>query len=433
MAKLPPQFEIDIEKLSVRGEGTGRFGTRPVSVAGAFPGERALVRPQAVRKTGSRGALLKIIKPRADRREPREAHYLSCSPWSVLPENVQREYKKMLAERVFRLEAAEVPLGGPETVIAAGPEWGYRNKMEFSFGTDEEGRISLGFHERGRRKALDLFDECALAHPRISEAARTVVAALREQKANERTVKSLVIRYSYKEDACVAVLYVTDEAFAVCDVPQAVLKGWKIVFSNPLSPASVITRELYRRGSDELEETIGGKTVAYGSESFFQVNPPAFDELLRYVRESIAPNDRLIDLYAGVGTIGIALADTFTEIIAVERDAAAVRIAHRNAERNGVRRFSAYESETERYDLENVITRDDTVVIDPPRTGMLPKAVKGILAAEPKEFIYISCNPATQARDYAVLKEKYEACSWCLFDLYPQTPHVESVLILRRK
>ena len=433
MAKLPPQFEIDIEKLSVRGEGTGRYGTRPVSVAGAFPGERALVRPQAVRKTGSRGALLEIVKPRADRREPREPHYLSCSPWSVLPEPLQREYKKMLAERVFRLESAEVPLGGPEDVIAAGPEWEYRNKMEFSFGTDDEGRISLGFHERGRRKALDLFDECVLAHPRISEVARLVVHALRERNAGEKAVKSLVVRYSYKEDRCVAVLYVTDENFELFDVRTEALKGWKIVLSNPLSPASVITRELYRTGTDELEERIGDVDVFYGSESFFQINPPAFDELLRYVSESISANDRLIDLYAGVGTIGIALARKFHEIVDVERDASAVRVAHTNAARNGVMRFNAYAGETERYDLANIIRPEDSVVIDPPRTGMLPKAVKAILEIVPKEFIYISCNPATQARDYAALKERYEACSWCLFDLYPQTPHVESVLILRRR
>jgi tRNA/tmRNA/rRNA uracil-C5-methylase (TrmA/RlmC/RlmD family) len=203
--------------------------------------------------------------------------------------------------------------------------------------------------------------------------------------------------------------------------------------AQPITPATKTTEVLFKKGNDFIEEEISGVNLKYYYDSFFQINPSAFESIIKYLKENIRDNKVLVDLYSGVGTIGFCLHKKFKEIHMVEFDKKASDISLENAKLNNIKNVQSYGGETEKQDLMQFLTSNDTLVVDPPRSGMHPKAIKQIIDIVPKNFIYISCNPFTQLRDMKEFSQKYRIMNWRLFDLYPQTPLLESVLILIKK
>lgn len=432
MSKLDKEFEVVIDRMHHTGEGVGRYKNRSIFVFGAMVGERALVRPIKVSRGKAKAQVLKILESVSDRQKEKEDHYLSCSPWQIIAYPKQLDYKVEIVKKLFANEAGLVP-NGALAIVGSKEEWHYRNKMEFSFVKKENNNLSLAFHVRGRRYDCYELDECVLASDKINEVASAVVVALNERRIDLGQLKNLVLRYSQAEDKCLAVLYVKDENFTVFDLSIDDLVGWQIIYSDPQSPATVITKVLHQQGRDYLEEQIDNLKLRFRHSNFFQINPPLFGELLRFVKANIKRGGDLIDLYAGVGTIGLVLAQQFNNIISVELDDEAVKIAQENIVLNNLENITLHSGASEKQDLNGIFSLAKTLVVDPPRSGLHPKVTKAILKSKIKQFIYISCNPLTQAKDLLLLKEKYKIKHWRLFDLYPQTPHVESVLILRRK
>jgi 23S rRNA (uracil1939-C5)-methyltransferase len=430
--KLPPRFAVKIEKLIFSGEGIGRYENRPVFVMGALPGETVLVRPLKKNRHGIKAAIIEITEPAPGRRPAREGHYLSCSPWQVIPEETQRRYKRDAVIDLFARASGAKPAIDPEIVASEKP-WHYRNKMEFSFFAGKNGDLSLAFHQRGRWGEYCALEDCALAHERINEVARNIIEVLRARGVKTAALKNLVLRYSYFEDKCLAALFVVDRDFKIFDLEIPDLAGTKIIYSDPRTPAAVATAVLHEQGRDCLTEEILGIKLKYHTDSFFQINPPAFADLLRYIRGYVAASDCLVDLYSGVGTIGYCLSDVFARVVSVESDLPAVAAARDNLLTNKLENVILLEGAAEKQDLPALLAAAGTIIVDPPRSGLHPRVIREILRAVPEQFIYVSCNPATQARDFALLKEKYRIRHWRLFDLYPQTPHVESVIIAERK
>lgn len=414
------------------GEGVGRSKNRSIFVFGALLGERVLVRPLKVSRGKAKAAVLKILEVSPDRRPEKEDHYLSCSPWQIINYDKQLEYKVDIAKKLFQNEANLVP----DENVAITPsknEWHYRNKMEFSFVKRESGELTLGFHVRGRRYDCYDLNECVLASDKLNAVARGILSILNERKVDIMQLKNLVLRYSFSEDKCLAVLYVKDETFQTFDINVSDALGWQIVYSDPLSPATVITKILHAQGRDYLEEGIDYLKLRYRHSNFFQINPMIFGDLLNYVKDNIKPGGDLIDLYSGVGTIGMFLSRQFNKIISVELDDEAVKIAEENIALNNLENVILHSGASEKQDLRSIFAMAKTLVVDPPRSGLHPKVTKAILSSNIKQFVYISCNPLTQAKDFKLLQKKYKPRSWRLFDLYPQTPHMESVIIMRRK
>jgi len=430
--KLPPQFEVKIEKLSFDGEGVGHYNKRAVFVYGALPGETILARPLKKRRNEIRAELLKVLKPADARREALEDHFSACSPWQIIPEERQLKHKQELVEQMFSRLAGKLPQKHPG-IVAGDRVWHYRNKMEFSFTEKDHAELSLALHKRGSRYECWPLASCAIAHERINECAGELVRVLAEKGVKREQLKYLLVRYSYFEDKCLAALFVADKSFPVFGVNIASLAGWRIVYSDPRTPATVVTKVLCEEGRDFLAEEILGLKLKYYFDGFFQTNPPAFVGLLRYLKDNITPGGRLVDLYAGVGTIGFFLADSFKEVTSLEFDARAAEAARFNLSANKVVNAAVVSGAAEKQDLAGLLSGAGTLIVDPPRTGLHPKVIRAILRSAPEQFIYVSCNPQTQARDFAVLKEKYRARHWRLFDLYPQTPHSESVVIMERK
>ncbi len=412
---------VIIEKLVHGGQGlaTSEEG-RKIFVWGALPGETVNVRVIKKKRSYSEAIAEEIIQASPERIEPRESNYLATSPWQIINFDVENDYKKRIVEELFT--QAHVPI--PDfSMTTAGPEWHYRNKMEYSFWGDDDG-LHLALHNRGSHlKTIVQGSELALEA--LDQGANAVLTQLQKISPRAGDLKTIIVRCSQKGDV-VASLFTKREDFHHIELPEGI-KGLRVYYSNPKSPASVPTKLLYELGDATLTDELLGRQFTYDSDSFFQVNIPAFEAALSRIKEH-GQADTLVDMYAGVGSIGLSVAASKVQL--VEADAATAAMARTNAESDSVD-AEVIEAPTEK--VLDYIPSDETVIFDPPRAGLHDKVVKRTLEAKPPKVIYLSCNPATQARDLALLQEAYEITYFEGFNFFPHTPHIETLAVLVRK
>ncbi len=428
---LSERLVVKIEKLVFGGEGLGYFNGRPVFVFGALPGEEVEVAPVKVRKKYIKAKLVKVLQAAAERIEPKESHYLSCSPWQVIPYEKQLKYKVDLTKENWRYLTGSLPQTEVE-IVPSQNIWHYRNKMEFSLINDDQGKLSYAWHERYLYNSWVKVSGCKLAAKQINSCAQQILQQL-QGKFELEQIKNVLLRYSFYEDKCLGVLFVKDKNVPLISVQAEGLIGWKIVYSNPLSPAAVVSEVLLEEGRGFLIEKVVNSLFQYSYHNFFQINPAAFSGLIEDLLPQVKPGKVGIDLYAGVGVIGQLLASKFSQITAVELDQTATTIAKQNAKLNRLDgKFVSLAGATEKQNLTQILLSAHTVILDPPRGGMHKRVISQLLEALPEQIIYVSCNPATQARDWQRLSSKYQVSYWRLYDFYPHTPHVESVLVMHR-
>lgn len=428
---FPLEFELHIKKMNTAGEGVGHYNGRKVSVFGVAPGDHIIATPLKVSRHKSKARLVKVCTPAKNRLTPKDEHYPSSSPWQVLPYDMQLELKQKSVQSFFGEKAQmcflEMPIQESLRTSA------YRNKMEYGFTLNPDGEISPGLKLRYRWRDMYPITDARIVPARMNEVTQHITQALRDSNCEIEDLKSLVIRYSFKEGICIAGLFVTRADFPDIHITHPQLKGFHIVYSDPISPASNISKELYSYGQTLLTEEISGKIVQFHWNGFFQQNIKTFNTLIECIRTHITSTQRLVDLYSGVGTLGISLADLFHEVLAIEYNNDAAEIAVDNARNNNVNTYNSLSGEVEHHKIDSIITKDDTVVVDPPRSGLHKNAIRMLLSAAPQSIVYVSCNPKTQAIDIQKLKEKYIITHIQLFDIYPQTPHVESVVFLQAR
>jgi 23S rRNA (uracil1939-C5)-methyltransferase len=421
-------LEIEFDRMMASGMAAGhpRHGSgQEVLAWGVLPGEGARVAP-VVRQKGRRICRAEeILRPSPERIAPREEHYLSCSPWQVMDYPAQARWKRRILQELF----SGIPLKRFEE---ADPIWGYRNKLEFSF-TEQGGRLRLAFHERSNSfRKLALPEGCLLGTAAMNAAALEITGWLAERGIGAGALKSLVARGSHATGEVILALYVMDERFPQLDFTLERSSGIAIAFSDPLSPASVVTRMLAQTGRQDLTERVAGLDLAYPIDGFFQNHVPAFERAIAEMRLNAPATEKLAELYSGVGSIGLALADRAAQIVAVESNAKAVEYAERNRRRIGAANYHPLAARVETV-AEEVLTGADVVVLDPPRAGLPPKLVGTLLRMKPARIVYLSCNPAMQARDIAQLEAGFRPVTLVGFDFYPQTPHIESLVVLDRR
>ena len=423
---------MEIEKYNIYGQGIGRFQNRQIRVWGAVPGDILKVKPLKKKRGVAEAEIVEILEPSTDRRQVKGNVHISSAPWLPLKNDKQARYKKDLVMKAFVDIAGLLPTGMLE-LDQSPRQYNYRNKMDYSFALNDDGQISLAFHKRMRHNQYYTLAQSEIAHERINECSEFIVTEIRKRNFDIKALKYLLIRYSYHEDRCIAALYVTDPAFPKFLLSHPLLKGWKVIYSDSSSPTTVNTRPLLETGEHSLVEQVRDLKLEYNFASFFQINPPSFMHVLRHVLRHVPQTKRLVDLYAGVGTFGLSLVGMFDEVVLAESDPLATRSAKENIKNNNIKNAQVYTGESEKLVLKEFINRKDTLLVDPPRSGLHPKALKQILEIRPKFFIYVSCNPLTQARDFKIIRKYYKVEHWKLFDLYPQTPHCESVIIVKRK
>lgn len=415
-------IEVQIEKLVHGGQGLGVLPDgRKVFVWGALPGEKALVRVIKGKRSYAEAIAEEIVERSPLRVEPRESNYLATSPWQIIPLEAENDYKKRIVEELFVQSHVTLP---EFCLTAAGDEWHYRNKMEYSFWGDDAG-LHLALHNRGsHRKTIVQGSELAL--PAIDTAARAVLAELQGHDVRASDLKTIIVRCS-QDGRAVASLFVKPESFVELQLPAHV-QGLRVYHSNPKSPASVATALLQEAGDCQLHDTLLGKSFTYDVDSFFQVNLPIFEVALQRIKDYCRDDEAIVDMYSGVGSIGLSVAAKAVELI--ELDPATVAMARINAQASGLA-TEVIESSTEK--VLQYIVSDKPVLFDPPRAGLHDKVVARTLEARPPQLIYLSCNPATHARDITALQEAYTITYFEAFNFFPHTPHIETLAVMERK
>ena len=427
--KKYPVVETKLDKIVGGGQALGLYvDDRKLFVWGGLPGE--LVKVQVTKKRSKlvEGRVVEVIEPSQERTEPRDqASYMSTSPWQIMKPEAETHYKAALIEEAFELH--DIVLPNPIEVYTDERRFEYRNKVEFSwFWDNDANRLELAFFVRGSKGKIPV-EGTSLAHPAINKLALSVRDILRTKDLEARPFKTLLIRCDQRGN-CVWQLYVTDESIEIPEEEASKLPaaGGEIIYSEPRSPASVITKRLQRFGDPTLKDDIHGVSFSYAAESFFQVNLPVYEAALADMQDWASDYENIVDMYSGVGTIGLTIGGKSPTL--VELNEHAVREMKQNISRLKIN-ATAVQASSES-SLEH-ITSNALIILDPPRAGLHTSVVKRLLETSPKRIIYLSCNPVTQARDVALLAEIYGIRWHRGYNFFPCTPHIEHLVILDLK
>lgn len=429
--------EVKLDKIVGGGQTLGTLeGGRKIFVWGGLPGEKVSVQMTKKKSNLAEGVVIEVHEPSDERVIPKdELSYLSTSPWQIMNFKAEEHYKSALIEEAFELH--DIVLPNKIETYTDGKEFGYRNKIEFSWYWDKEAdQLDLAFYRRGTHGKIQV-EGTSLANDNINKAAIAMRDLLRT-KPDLRAfmLKTLLARCDAKGNVALQ-LYVKDQAFVQLTGPELEglkengnITGFEMIFSNPKSPASVITERLQKWGEITLTDTILDVPFTYAVEGFFQINIPVYEQALRDMKEWVSANKPTVDLYSGVGTIGLTIGGE--NVTMVEINEHAVREMKRNItalDREKAVQAILAPSETA---LEH-IKSDSTIIVDPPRAGLHTDVIGKLLEASPERIIYLSCNPVTQARDVALLAEKYGVKHHMGYNFFPRTPHIEHLVILDLK
>ena len=423
-----------MEKIVGGGQAIGTLDDgRKAFVWGGLPKELITIRVTKKKSHFVEGVVTEIIEKSPERITPRDENsYLSTSPWQIMPMSSEQFQKISLIEEAFSLHNITLP--EQIKVFSDGVEFNYRNKVEFSwFGDTTENStketLDLAFFKRGGKGKV-IVDGTSLAHPSINKLAIEIRDLLRTKPIVARQLKTLLIRSDQQGNA-VWQLYVKDKIENLISDDEAKLlsaAGGEIIYSNPKSPASRITERLNKFGDTTLSDTILGVAFNYACEGFFQVNIPVYEKALNDMKEWIDCNKKMptLDLYSGVGTIGLTIGGD--DVTLVEINEHAVAEMQRNIAKLNRPSAKAILAPSEK-SLE-CITGEQIVIVDPPRAGLHADVTNRLLETEPPRIIYLSCNPVTQARDVSLLQEKYKIVHHQGYNFFPRTPHIEHLVVL---
>lgn len=441
-------------RLTVRA---GQVSVRPIPVPYTIPGERVrVVLPKRWRRGKGREArLLEVVERHPARIEPRCVHFSRCGGcvWQHVDYQEQLAAKERSVKACF--EAAGLDADIVKPVLGMEEPWHYRNKMEFTF--SPEGR--LGLHAPGDFRTVIPLEACFIAGEEIVEAARTVAEwasafGLRgyDKQRHEGLLRHLMVRQSLATKELMVALFATETPDAVAEtVPEAVealkvrlrercpsLQSLLWIVNRGLADKTDVEEMFCLDGREFIWDELCGFRYRLKPQTFFQVNPVQAERLVAIALDQgqPQPDERMIDLFCGVGTFSLPFARRTKEVIGIEIVEASVEAARQNAADNGVTnaRFIAADA---RRGLDEVL-RDhpgvDLLLLDPPRSGAGGRVMRKIGRARPKRVVYVSCNPATLAEDCAVLLPfGYQLVEAQPVDMFPHTAHVECVALMVRK
>ncbi len=450
--KKNDEFVLKIEDLNVRGEGVGRHEGMTFFVKDALIGDLARVGVTKLKKTYGYARLIEIVEPSPDRVEPVCAFSRPCGGCQLqaLSYEKQLEWKQGLVENALgRIGGfSDIPM---EPIIGMTDPYHYRNKAQFPIGTDRDGRIITGFYA-GRSHRIVPNRDCALGVPTDRQVLDLVIDWMEhygipayDETTGEGLVRHVLIRSGFSTGEILVCLIGNGDglphAKELIQALAAVPGLTSISFHRNTRRDNVIlgdvTQVLWGRGF--ITDMIGDIRFQISPESFYQVNPVQTEAMYRLAADyaDLHGTETVWDLYCGIGTISLFLACGAKRVYGVERVPQAVRDARRNAAENGIANVEFFEGKAEEIfpagGKSGGRTRADVVVLDPPRKGCDQKLLQAILDAKPPRIVYVSCNPATLARDARLLCEG----EYCLTRVRPvdnfcQTTHVECVTLLRR-
>ena len=460
--ELPLLSGVEIVDVAAEGNSIARVDEMVVFIPFGAPGDIADVKIDRKKRSYAEGHIEKLTQPSAIRVEPRCEHFTMCGGcrWQHLPYEFQLKCKQKQVEDALQ-RIAKIPFPELTPILGSESIWEYRNKMEYTFsnkkwltfdqlrsGEEFPERRAAGFHISGAfDKVLDI-NKCHLQDD-LGNRLRLFIKRfgmdhdysfydLREQHGLLRT---LMIRISSTGEVMAVMVFGEDDAEKIETLLDAVAKEFPeitsllyVVNTKVNDTISDQTIHLYK-GKEFIEEEMEGLRFRVGPKSFYQTNSRQAYKLYSVAREfaRLTGEELVYDLYTGTGTIACFVARNARHVIGIEYVPEAIEDAKVNAGINKLDNTEFYAG-----DMKNVLTSDfiaahgrpDVMIVDPPRAGMHEDVIKVILDAAPRRIVYVSCNPATQARDLALLHEKYDIDAVQPVDMFPHTQHVENVVAL---
>lgn len=456
---------VKIEAVAAEGKSLAHVDGTVVFVEFAVPGDIVNVKVTKKKKNYMEGFILEIVKPSEDRLQPFCEHFGICGGcrWQPLPYDMQLKAKQQQVwDQLVRIGHLEIPDISP--ILPSDKTKYYRNKLEFTFSnkrwiynnedpdslTDEE-RLGLGFHVgKFFDKVLDI-KHCSL-QPEPSNEIRlfireyAVTHNLEFYNIRENTgfLRNIIIRNNQVGDVMLTVCFAYDDQDKIVPMLDAIaaefpqIKSLHYVINEKLNDSISDLDCILYKGEDAIWETMGKLKFKIGPKSFYQTNSEQAYKLYSVAKEfaALTGNEVVYDLYTGTGTIAQFISDKASKVIGIEYVKEAIEDARINAEANGITNCTFFDG-----DMKDILTADfikehgkpEVMIIDPPRAGMHPDVVKVIMEAAPERIVYVSCNPASQARDLAMMSPMYEITAVQPVDMFPHTMHVENVCALKLK
>ncbi|MBI4588519.1 MAG: 23S rRNA (uracil(1939)-C(5))-methyltransferase RlmD [Candidatus Rokubacteria bacterium] len=448
-------LSLTVDDLAFGGEGVGRADGYVVFVRGGLPGDRLRVRLTEARARYGRGVIEAVLEPSPDRVEAPCPYFGPCGGCRLqhLAYPAQLRLKaKQVADCLTRIAGVtEVPI---RPIIGAPELYGYRNKMEFTVAGAEPSSpraVVVGLHEADRYDVVLDIDRCLLQSEAMNELlaeARAFFAERKlpvyEQESGEGLLRFLVLREGKRTgEAMVNVVTSAPQVSELAPLAERlrrrVAQTASVILNVNPKKASVAVgvEEHLLAGRDHIREALGGLVFQISANSFFQTNTLQAERLFGLVEESteLTGTETVLDLYSGTGAITLLLARRCRWVYGIEVSPAAVDDAQRNAKANGIDNCTFLAGEV-RAVLPQLISRGiraEVAVADPPRAGFHPKALRGLLTLGPRRIVYVSCNPATLARDLGELARGGYRVEWVQpLDMFPHTPHIEAMARLQR-
>ncbi len=434
--KFGDSARLKITEVDKKGRGCGEINGRRACAYFTAPGEEI----EARLVSRKQGVLMlegeRLIQASPRRRQPPCPHAGRCGgcKWQQFDYAYQLELKRELLEKTL----AAAGLGGRVRELVPCPvEFHFRNRMDYCVGPKGE----VGLKEPGRWNAHVDLQTCLLLSPEAPEVLRIFKEYMKkhgvapwDNRHYTGYARYLVIREGRNTGERMIIIVTSEGELPAKAELVASLSGLATTIYHGINPLvtdlSIVSRLELLAGEPELREQVDGRVFLIPPNSFFQTNTVMAERLLGAVRGFLAPRRSrlLLDLYCGVGFLGISLAGQADKVIGVEIDEAAIDTARRNALANGLASAEFFAAKAESLIWEK--EAPDTVIVDPPRAGLHPKVAATLLERRPERLVYVSCDYGSFVRDWETLKTAYEITAMEALDLFPQTPHVELVSLL---
>lgn len=462
---LPLVEGLEITKVAAEGKSLARWNDLVVFIPFGAPGDIANVKIDRKKHSFAEGHIVELVKPSDIRTEPFCEHFGFCGgcKFQHIPYDHQLQYKQQQVEDALqRIAKVELPPVNP--ILGSEKTREYRNKLEFTFsnkmwltaeqlasGVEFPDRNAVGFHiPNGFNKVLDI-KKCWL-QDNINNELRLFIRnyalskgyTFFDMRENTGLMRMMMIRVASTGEIMLVVVFGEDDNAAINDVMHAIHEKFpsitclKHVVNLKRNDSLGDQEFILDYGRDYIEEEMEGLKFRIGPKSFYQTNSEQAYELYKVTRRmaQLTGSELVYDLYTGTGTIANFVSRQALQVVGIEYVPEAIEDAKLNSRVNGIDNTLFYAG-----DMKDILTNDfvarhgvpDVMIIDPPRAGMHEDVVNVILNAEPRRIVYVSCNPATQARDLQLLDGKYKVVEIQPVDMFPHTQHVENVVALERR
>lgn len=441
---------VTVEDLSHLGEGVAKVDGFPLFIPAAIPGDVIEVEIAKKRKNFGYATIKQIITPSPDRVHPQCDKFGNCGGCQTM----SLSYEAQLIYKEKRVKDSIMRIGKINTavssIIGMNEPWYYRNKAQFPIGKIDDETI-MGFYRQGSHEIVDS-RKCYIQHPIIDKTRETVRRFINDfnlsvynEVTGEGLIRHLIVKTGFETDEVMVIMVINGEALPdqdqlIEELKESIPGLVSVCVNYHTKKTNVIMGDKVEAiyGKSYLTDKLGQLTFRISPHAFFQVNPDQtiklYDKAIEFA--NLSNSDNVMDIYCGIGTISLFAAEKAAQVLGIESVESAVKDARINAEINQIKNIEFVAGKAEEVILKYASAGydPDVIIVDPPRKGCDEAVLTAMVHMNPSRIVYVSCNPATLARDLKILEEKgYKTEKIQPVDMFPHSAHVETVCLLTRK